>query len=204
MAGNPIVSDELAKKFATEKETPYTRWVKSEGLDIISSLYVPNLHTVELKPWARRGGRGVFINHEASRTSNDCYVCEIPAGKKLAPQRQLFEEMILILSGRGSTTVWNDAGAAHHLRVEGRRPVRDPAQLLAPAFQRLGQGAGALCRGHQRAGRDQPLRRHRFRLQHGYDFKNRFAGEPDYFAPRASRRASCSTPTSSPTPSTCR
>src|SRR5215207_1360154 len=87
-------SDELAKKFASEKETPYTRWVKSEGLDLISSTYVPNLHTVELKPWARRGGRGVFLNHAASRTSNDCYVCEIPPGRELAPHHQLYEEMI--------------------------------------------------------------------------------------------------------------
>jgi len=70
-----MVSDELASKFATEKDTPYTRWVKSEGLDIIGAHYVSNLHTVELKSWPRRGGRGVYINHEASRTSNDCYVC---------------------------------------------------------------------------------------------------------------------------------
>src|SRR5207253_6092650 len=97
-------------KFRTEKETAYTRWVKSEGLDIIGAHYVRNLRTVDLKPWARRGGAGVYINHEASRTSNDCYVCEIPAGGKLAPQRQLFEEMILVLSGRGSTTAWNDEG----------------------------------------------------------------------------------------------
>src|SRR5438552_7803548 len=110
MAKNAVASEELASKFRTEKETPYTRWVKAEGLDIISAHYVRNLRTVELKPWARRGGHGVFVNHEASRTSNDCYVCEIPAGGKLAPQRQLFEEMILILSGRGSTTVWNDEG----------------------------------------------------------------------------------------------
>ncbi len=68
------------------------------------------LHTVELKPWARRRGSGVFLNHEASRTSNDCYVCENPPGKTLAPQRQLFEETIMILSGPRSTTVWNDAG----------------------------------------------------------------------------------------------
>ena len=78
MAKNAVVSEELAKKFATEKETPYTRWVRAKGLDIIRAHYVPNLRTVELKPWARRGGNGVFINHEASRTSNDCYVCEIP------------------------------------------------------------------------------------------------------------------------------
>ena len=79
MAKNAIVSEELAKKFATEKETPYTRWVRSEGLDIIPALYVPNLHTVELKPWARRGGNAVFLNHDASRTSNDCYVMRDPA-----------------------------------------------------------------------------------------------------------------------------
>ncbi|MBV9189244.1 MAG: ethanolamine ammonia lyase-activating protein, partial [Betaproteobacteria bacterium] len=51
---NATVSEDFAKKFATEKETPYTRWVRDEGLDIISSFYVQNLHTVELKPWARR------------------------------------------------------------------------------------------------------------------------------------------------------
>ena len=37
MAKNTMVSEEFAKKFATEKETPYTRWVKGEGLDIIPS-----------------------------------------------------------------------------------------------------------------------------------------------------------------------
>src|SRR5215831_20315047 len=52
MAKTAIVSEELAKKFATEKDTPYTRWARAEGLDIISAHYVPSLHTVELKPWA--------------------------------------------------------------------------------------------------------------------------------------------------------
>ena len=82
-----IVSEEMAKKFASEKDTPYLAWIRSEGLDVVNALYVKNLHTVELKPWARREGRGVYINHDSSRTSNDCYVCEIPPAKKLAPQR---------------------------------------------------------------------------------------------------------------------
>src|SRR5271157_4813412 len=162
MAKDAIVSEELAKKFATEKDTPYLRWVRGEGLDVISAHYVRNLRTVELKPWARRGGSGVYINHEASRTSNDCYVCEIPPGKKLAPQRQLFEEMILVLDGRGSTTVWNDAGRGH---------LRHSAQLLAPAFQRLRAGSRALRCGHQRASGDQSLRRHRVRIQHQARFQ---------------------------------
>jgi mannose-6-phosphate isomerase-like protein (cupin superfamily) len=110
MAKEALASEDLAKKFATEKETPYTRWVKAEGLDIIPALYVRNLRTVDVKPWARRGGNAVFVNHDASRVSNDSYVMEIPPGKTLEPHRQLYEEMILVLEGRGSTTVWNNEG----------------------------------------------------------------------------------------------
>jgi hypothetical protein len=55
------VSEDLASKFKSEKETPYTRWVKSEGLDIIPSFYVKNLKQVDLKPWARRGGNATAM-----------------------------------------------------------------------------------------------------------------------------------------------
>src|SRR5215212_7818969 len=188
MAKDAIVSDEFAKKFASEKETPYTRWVKSEGLDLISSTYVPSLHTVELKPWARRGGSGVFLNHEASRTSNDCYVCEIPPGKTLAPQRQLFEETIMILSGRGSTTVWNDtnqritfewkAGSLfaiplncwhQHFNGSGKEPARYVAVTNAPPIINLYEDAD-------------------FIFNTRYDFKNRFNGEPDYFSAKGEQK----------------
>jgi oxalate decarboxylase/phosphoglucose isomerase-like protein (cupin superfamily) len=188
MAQTAIVSEELAKKFATEKETPYTRWVKSEGLHIISALYVRNLRTVELKPWARRGGRGVFINHDASRTSNDCYVCEIPPGGTLAPQRQLFEEMIMVLDGRGSTVVWNDSGARvsfewkagalfaiplncwhQHYNGAGREPARFVSVTNAPPVINMYEDIDFV-----------------FNCQH--DFKNRFSGEPDYFSPKGEQK----------------
>jgi len=188
MSKSAVVSDEFASKFATEKETPYTRWVKSEGLDLIPSFYVPNLNTVELKPWARRGGRGVYLNHDASRTSNDCYVCEIPAGGKLAPQRQLFEEMVMILSGRGSTAVWNDAGrritfewkagalfaipvnAWHqHFNGSGKEPARYVAVTNGPVVINLYDDVD-------------------FVFNTKRDFPNRFAGEPDYFSPKSEQK----------------
>jgi mannose-6-phosphate isomerase-like protein (cupin superfamily) len=153
VAKDAIVSKELAEKFKTEKDTPYLRFVRGDGLDVIGAQYVPNLCTVDLKPWPRRGdgAKGVFINHEASRTSNDCYVCEIPPGNSLNSQRQLFEETIMILSGRGSTTVWNDAGARitfewkagalfaiplncwhQHFNGSGREPARFVSVTNAP------------------------------------------------------------------------
>jgi oxalate decarboxylase/phosphoglucose isomerase-like protein (cupin superfamily) len=182
MAKDTAVSDEMASRFATEKETPYTRWVRSEGLEIISAQYVPNLRTTELKHWTRRVGKGVFINHDASRNSNDCYVCEIPPGKKLEPQHMLFEEMILVLDGRGSTSVWNEAGnrvtfewqagsmfaiplnAWHqHFNASGKEPARYVAVTNCPSVLNL-YGNPAFVFG---------LRR---------DFPQRFSGEPDYFA----------------------
>jgi oxalate decarboxylase/phosphoglucose isomerase-like protein (cupin superfamily) len=184
MSKNAVASDELAGKFAAEKDSPYTRWVRSEGLDIISSLYVPDLHTLELKPWPRRGGRGVFLNHDASRTSNDCYVCEIPPGGELAAQRQLYEEMIYVLDGRGSTSVWNDAGRRstfewkagsifaiplntwhQHFNGAGTEPARYVAVTNAPAVI---NAFGDLD----------------FVFNTRYDFKDRFNGEPGYFSGR--------------------
>jgi oxalate decarboxylase/phosphoglucose isomerase-like protein (cupin superfamily) len=182
VTGPAIASADLAQKFATEKDTPYLRWVRGEGLDIIGAHYVRNLRTVELKPWARRGGRAVFLNHDASRTSNDCYVCEIAPAGKLAPQRQLFEEMIFVLDGRGSTTVWNDAGARvtfewkagaifgiplncwhQHFNGSGQAPARYFAVTNAPPVINLYEDIDFV-----------------FGFRH--DFKSRFAGEPDYFA----------------------
>src|SRR6202166_2717392 len=61
-------SKELADKFRTEKDSPYLRFVRNDGLDIIGAHYVQNLRTAELKPWPRRGAgnNGVFINHQES------------------------------------------------------------------------------------------------------------------------------------------
>jgi oxalate decarboxylase/phosphoglucose isomerase-like protein (cupin superfamily) len=188
MAKDAVVSDELASRFSTEKDTPYLRWVRSEGLDIIAAHYVGNLRTVELKPWARRGGSGVYINHEASRTSNDCYVCEIPPGGELAAQRQLFEEMILVLDGRGSTSVWNDAGKRitfewkagsmfaiplncwhRHFNGSGQEPTRYVAVTNAPPVINLYEDTD-------------------FVFGTAHDFRDRFNGEPDYFAAKGEQK----------------
>ena len=165
----------------------------------------PNLHTVELKPWPRRGGKGVFLNHDASRTSNDCYVCEIPPGKQLAPQRQLYEEMIYVLDGRGSTAVWNDAGQARELRVEGGRDLRHPAELPRTST------STARARTRRASSRSPTRRSSSTRSATSTSSSTRSTtsrtastASPTTSPTRASRRGCCSTPTSSPTRSTCR
>ncbi|MBL1435019.1 MAG: cupin domain-containing protein [Rhodobacteraceae bacterium] len=188
MAKNAIVSDKLADKFKTEKETPYTRFIAAEGLDIIDGIYVPDLKDVALKPWARRGGDAVFINHDASRTTNDCYVMEIHPGGKLNPHRQLFEETILVLSGRGSTVVWNDSGAKvsfewgpgsifgvplnashQHFNGSGTEPARFVSVTNMPPLMNVYEEPDFLF-GTER------------------DFPDRFSGEADYFADQGEQK----------------
>jgi oxalate decarboxylase/phosphoglucose isomerase-like protein (cupin superfamily) len=183
-----VVSEDLAKKFSTEKDSPYLRYVRAEGLDIIPAHYIPNLRHVELKPWARREARGIFINHEASRTTNDCYVLEIPPGKKVAPQRQLYEEMIFVLEGRGSTSVWNDAGQRvtfewkagaifavplncwhQHFNGSGEKAARYVAVTNAPPVINLYEDLNFI-----------------FGLKR--DFKDRFSGEGDYFSGKGEQK----------------
>src|ERR1700719_3904988 len=188
MVKNATVSEELANKFATEKETPYLRWVRDEGLDIIGAHYVPNLRTVALKPWARRGGAGVFINHEASRTSNDCYVCEIPAGGKLAPQRQLYEEMILALDGRGSTTVWNDAGNRIGFEWKAGGIFAIPLNALDQHFNGSGQESVRYVAVTNSPAVINMYDDINFVFNMGADFPDRFAGENDYFTAKAEQK----------------
>jgi oxalate decarboxylase/phosphoglucose isomerase-like protein (cupin superfamily) len=188
MAKDAIVSDDLAKKFATEKETPYTRWIAQEGLDIIGAHYVRNLRTVDLKPWARRGGSGVYINHEASRTSNDCYVCEIPAGGKLAPQRQLFEEMILVLEGRGSTTVWNDEGARITFEWQAGALFAIPLNTWHQHFNGSGSAAVRFVAVTNLPPVINLYEDTDFIFNTAHDFKNRFNGEPDYFSNKGEQK----------------
>jgi hypothetical protein len=89
----------------------YEKWQQGEGIPIVKTFFVHDLKKVELSYWDRIGGDGAFINMEGAEGTTGAYVCEIPAGKNLSPQRHLYENMIYVLKGRGATTIWNDKGA---------------------------------------------------------------------------------------------
>jgi mannose-6-phosphate isomerase-like protein (cupin superfamily) len=159
----------------------YQKWQETEGLDIIKGMYIQDLRKVPLKPWRRKGGLGVFINLEGTGGENDAYVCEIPPGGSLQPQRHLFEETIFILEGRGSTTVWNEGGMKQsfewqsgslfspplntwhqHFNGQGNKPVRYLAVTLAPIIMNIFHNTD-------------------FIFNNRFQFKDRFGDQKDYF-----------------------
>ncbi len=87
---------------------------ESEGIPIYTGYHFYDLRALGVKPWARMGGLGAYVNLIGEETQGDNYICEIPPGQTLKPQRHLFEEEIYVLSGRGATTYWTHEGGPKH------------------------------------------------------------------------------------------
>ncbi len=132
----------------------YQAFIESEGIPIITGFYV-DLNKVETGPWARVGGNGAYIDLDGNGRTNDCYICEIPPGKSLNPERHMFEKIVYVLSGRGATTLrqhghdqqfeWGpgaifsipiNAWHQHH-NGSGSEPVRFCAVTTAPMVMSL-------------------------------------------------------------------
>src|SRR5918911_2215035 len=92
----------------------YLDWVAGEGLPVVEDFGV-NLLAIETAPWARMGGtaRGAYVHLLGRGDFVNAYVCELPPGGQTDPQRHLFEEVVYVLAGRGSTTIKPDADARH-------------------------------------------------------------------------------------------
>jgi oxalate decarboxylase/phosphoglucose isomerase-like protein (cupin superfamily) len=160
----------------------YHQYQRREGIPVITGFSVDALGELELAPWARKGGRGTFINLDGTAGTNDAYLCEIPPGGSTNPGRQLFEEMIYVLDGNGSTQVWYDEGkkvsfewnqgslfaiplnAWHrHFNGRGNRPARYLAVTNAPLVMNLFHNLD-------------------FVFDSTFRFDDRFAGQHDYFS----------------------
>lgn len=134
----------------------YEKWIETEGIPVMSGLSVEDLNKAPLKPWKRKGGLGAYINLEDAGSHLSAYLCEIPPGGQLSPQKHMFEEVIYVLSGRGATTIWNEGGGKQsfewqegslfspplnvwhqHFNGQGDRPARYLAVTDAPAVMNL-------------------------------------------------------------------
>lgn len=164
-----------------EKQNLYEQWLTHEGVPVIHDYRIPDVRRLELGPWPRKGGTGAIINFRGIDLLVDAYICEIPPGGALNPQRHLYEETIYILEGSGATTIWNEGGSKysfewqegslfapplntwhHHFNGSGTRPARYLGVTQAPLFINL-------CNDLD------------FIFKNPYVFNKRFSGDQDYF-----------------------
>jgi mannose-6-phosphate isomerase-like protein (cupin superfamily) len=86
--------------------TAYERWVEDDlGLDLHRGYSASALKKVQVKPWPERNILAAFYDIIGAESLAGMYVGEIAPGQSSKPARQLCDEVIYVMAGRGSTTV---------------------------------------------------------------------------------------------------
>ena len=121
---------------------PYVAWAAAEGVPITEDFGV-DLTKVPVAPWPRFGTKGSIVHLKGRGDFVSIFVLELAPGAKSDPQKHLFEEVVYVLSGHGSTTVETADGRKHsfewgpkslfalplnaryqHFNSSGREPAR--------------------------------------------------------------------------------
>jgi mannose-6-phosphate isomerase-like protein (cupin superfamily) len=159
--------------------TPYEVFQEKEGIPSVTGFFIEDLMEVEVKPWARMGALGSYLNM-GEQQENDAYICEIPAVRQTEPQHHLFETIVYIHKGRGATTVWFEGDSKQTFEWAAGAIFAIPLNVSYQHFNASNEPVRFL------AGTNAP---HVFNLFHNEDFifrnpfqfRDRFRPEREFF-----------------------
>jgi len=163
-----------------DSKTAYERWMAQEGVPVTEG-YGFDVKEIPLGAWPRRGGRGAFVQLRGMEGATGMEVVEIPPGKALEPEKHLYEKVVYVVEGMGSTEVWREG--------EGKRFFEwGPGSLFAPplnCWHRLVNGGRE--RALLAAVTNAPMIIDMFHnidfvFNCDYRFKDRYDAQEDYFA----------------------
>lgn len=101
-----------------KRQTTYEKWIRDEGIPIFEGCGIEDVTTLPRKPWARTGGQGAFIQLKGMEGFTGMYVSDIPAAGALRSEKHLYEELIYIVQGVGSTEIWSEGNEKKKLHFE--------------------------------------------------------------------------------------
>jgi len=101
--------------------TPFERWVVDEGLQVHTTLMLPDIYAIETHPWEKSGCSALLLDLTPAPIEGTLinvpgtsrYVVDIPPGGKFNAEHHMYEEIFYVLKGRGATSVWVEGGPKH-------------------------------------------------------------------------------------------
>jgi mannose-6-phosphate isomerase-like protein (cupin superfamily)/oxalate decarboxylase/phosphoglucose isomerase-like protein (cupin superfamily) len=161
----------------------YEEFQKREGIPAHKGFAIPDVRKVELGYWARLGANAAFVDLEGTGGANAAYIGEVPPGQSTHPMRHMYEEIVYILDGSGSTSVWHDEDKKNSFEwgpgslfaiplnawfqfhnARGNTPARYLSVITAPIVFNL-------------------FHNEKFVFDNPFRFEDRFSGESEYFSP---------------------
>jgi uncharacterized RmlC-like cupin family protein len=91
---------------------PYLAWVERESVPVTEDFGI-DLFKVPVKKWPRFGVDGGIAHLKGRGDFVSIFVLDLGPGEATEPQKHLYEEVIYVLSGHGSTTVETTDGRRH-------------------------------------------------------------------------------------------
>ncbi|HEX9444493.1 MAG TPA: cupin domain-containing protein [Candidatus Binatia bacterium] len=102
-------------------KTPYDLFMEAEGIPVYREIGVRRVQDLPRLPWKRTGGKGTYIQLLGTEGLWGCYVVEVPGAGALNPEKHLYEEIYLVVEGRGTTEVWSEGNGGKKLTFEWQR-----------------------------------------------------------------------------------
>src|ERR1041384_5046959 len=165
-----------------KRDTSDEAWMKKQGIPIVEAHGVEDVGALPLKPWTRTGGRGAFIQLKGMEGFTGMYVSEIPPAGALEPEKHLYEELVYVLQGAGSTEVWSADDGKAKLHFEWQQGSLFAVPLNCwHKFYNGSRGPALLLSVTTAPIMIDLLHDEEFVFGCGYRFAQRYDGRADYF-----------------------
>ncbi len=123
----------------------YLDFIAAEGLPVVESFGI-DLLGVETQPWARMGSvNGSYVHTSGRGDFLNMYVLDLPPARSTDQQKHLYEEVIYVLDGRGSTTIEAADGSRHSFEWGPKSLFALPLNARYQHFNTSGQRAARLA-----------------------------------------------------------
>jgi len=177
------------RKTLRATKSSYRHWQDQEGVPVYTGS-AQNLYKIALKPWKRLGPgvTGAYVDLEGAGALVNAVVWEIAPGAQTKPERHLFEEQLLVLTGEaGEAQIWQSDPAKKVSIPFKRGTVFSPPLNTNHLFINKGKTPARFV-----AVTDLPLKIDQFRnpdfiYNDNYNFTDRYNGQADYFDPENSK-----------------
>ena len=164
-------------------QMPYDRFMELEDIPVYRGIGVLRVQDLPTAPWARLGGRGSYIQLHGTEGLLGQYIVEIPALGALNTERHLYEKIVLVVEGRGTTEVWLD-GQTKPNAFEWQRGSLFAIPLNAiHRFVNASSAPALLLCGTTAPNAMNLFDNLEFIFDCQHNFPERFSGSSDYFMP---------------------
>jgi quercetin dioxygenase-like cupin family protein len=158
--------------------------MEEEGCRSIAALARKRVQDLPMAPWQRIGGRGSYIQLYGTEGLWGMYVVEVPGAGALNVEQHLYEKIVFVVEGRGSTEVWNEGESRRHVFEWQKGSLFTiPLNALHRIVNASSAPALLLC-GTSAPNVINLLDDLQFVFGCPHAFRHRFSGAEDFFRPR--------------------